>query len=168
MNKIDTKKLVSISILIAINVILTRHLSIQTELLRISFNFIPIALTSALYGPRLGGIASVIADTIGMILFPFGNFFFGFTLSAFLIGYIFGLFFYEKEITIKRIVLASLVVAVGVGLGLNTLWVSILSGTGYLALLKIRGIQAIITLVLYIVVLNMTLNRLVKVSKAYA
>lgn len=168
MNKIDTKKLVSISILIAINVILTRHLSIQTDLFRLSFNFIPIALTSALYGPKLGGIASVVADTIGMILFPYGNFFFGFTLSAFLTGYVFGLFFYEKEINLNRILIASVLVAVGIGLGLNTLWVSILSGANYLALLKVRGVQAVIVLTSYTVFLNMILGRLVKVSKAYA
>lgn len=168
MNKLDTKKLVSVSILIAINVILTRHLSIQSDLFRLSFNFIPIALTSALYGPRVGGIASLAADTIGMVLFPYGSFFLGFSLSAFLTGYVFGLFFYEKEISFTRIVLASLAVAVGIGLGLNTLWVSILSGTNYLALLGIRGVQAIITLISYVVVLNIILNRLVKISKSYA
>lgn len=167
MKKFDTKKLVSVSLLIAINIILTRHLSIQNELFRLSFNFVPIALTAALYGPVTAGLANLIADTIGMVLFPFGSFFPGFSLTAFLTGYVFGIFLYKKPINLKSITLASFLVAVGIGLGLNTIWVSILSGASYLALLGVRGVQALITFVAYVLVLNFILNRLVKASRAY-
>ena len=43
-NKFDVKKLIQISLLIAIEVILTRFCSIQTPIVRIGFGFLPIAI----------------------------------------------------------------------------------------------------------------------------
>ena len=50
-------KLVIISLLIALEILLTRIFCIQTPLLRISFGFLPPALTAMLYGPLWAGAA---------------------------------------------------------------------------------------------------------------
>ena len=82
--KFDVKKLIQISLLIAIEVILTRFCSINTPIVRIGFGFLPIAIIAMMYGPLSAGISYAIGDILGMMLFPTGSFFPGFTLTAFL------------------------------------------------------------------------------------
>ncbi len=70
-NKLSTRDLTTLSLLIALNVVCARMLSFQvTESIKISSTFIVIAITGALYGPLYGGIAAATADIVGIILFP--------------------------------------------------------------------------------------------------
>lgn len=140
--KFDVKKLIQISLLIAIEVILTRFCSIQTPIVRIGFGFLPIAIIAMMYGPMSAGIAYVIGDLLGLALFPSGAFFPGFTLTAFLTGVTYGVFLYNKPVTWTRIVGAALTVCLILNLGLDTLWLSIMMGKGYLALLPTRMLKA--------------------------
>lgn len=141
-NKFDVKKLIQISLLIAIEVILTRFCSIQTPIVRIGFGFLPIAIIAMMYGPLSAGIAYAIGDLIGIVLFPTGAFFPGFTLTAFLTGVVYGVFLYNKPKTWFRIIGAVLTVCLVINLGLDTYWLSILMGKGYIALLPTRIIKA--------------------------
>lgn len=137
-NKFDVKKLIQISLLIAIEVILTRFCSIQTPIVRIGFGFLPIAIIAMMYGPLSAGISYMIGDILGVTLFPTGAFFPGFTLTAFLTGIVYGVFLYNKPKTWTRIIGAVLTVCVVLNLGLDTYWLSILTGKGYLLLLPTR------------------------------
>lgn len=89
---VNTKVLITSSLLIAISIILTRVLGIMVPIagvsgLRISFGMIPIYMASFLFGPLMGGLVGMISDLIGFILNPMGGAYFpGFTLSAILIG----------------------------------------------------------------------------------
>ena len=144
-NKFDVKKLIQISLLIAIEIILARFCSIQTPIVRIGFGFLPVAIIGMMYGPLSAGIASAIADILGMTLFPSGGAFFpGFTLTAFLTGVTYGLFLYNKPKTWTRIVGAVLVVCLVLNLGLDTYWLYILMGKGNLALIPTRIMKAVI------------------------
>lgn len=67
MNKVN--KIVYMGLLIALKVILTRFLSIQTPIVRIGFGFLPIAVAGIMFGPIFAGIAAI-ADILGMIIFP--------------------------------------------------------------------------------------------------
>lgn len=137
-----TKVIVFMSMLIALNVLLTHVVPlIQTDFVRISFGFIPLSLSSMLFGPVLGGICGVLSDLLGMIIAPKGAYFPGFTLSAFLTGAIYGAFLYRKPKNMVRISLAVLCVSIFVNLGLNTYWLTILQGKGYLVMLPERAIQ---------------------------
>ncbi len=82
----NVKKLVEISLLIALEVILTRFCSINTAILRIGFGFLPIAIIAMMHGPLSAGVAYAIGDLSGMMIFPSGSYFPGFTLTAFLTG----------------------------------------------------------------------------------
>lgn len=93
-NSINTKMLVSSSLLIAISIILSRVMGIMVPIagvsaLRISFGMIPIYVASFLFGPLMGGLVGMISDVIGFMINPIGGAFFpGFTISAILIGVI--------------------------------------------------------------------------------
>jgi len=121
-----TNTLVISAIFVALTIISTNVLAIQTPFIRISFSFLSIALFSLLYGPLRGGIVAAVADILGCLFFAPGLFFPGFTLSSFTTGMIYGYFLHNKKITLLRISLASVVVLLCVDLCLNTLWLSIL------------------------------------------
>lgn len=125
-SKISTKQLTITAALIAINLVLNQFTLAFGPLLEIGFAFLPIAVLAYLYGPINAGIASVVADTIGFLLRPNGFFFPGFTLNALLMGIIYGMFFYKKEITLGRVALATLVATVFINLILTPIWLNIM------------------------------------------
>lgn len=155
----DTKKLVLLSLFITLNVVLTRYLSYETASIRIGLNFIPIALCSMFFGPLYGGIAAAIADVIGMILFPKGVFFPGFTLSAFFTGAIYGLFLYAHPKTVLRISLAVIFIAIFITMGLNTLWLQIMLNKAFFIMLPGRIVKELIMIPMQILLINIIWKR---------
>jgi len=122
----NTKSLVTAAIFIALNIIFTYIFAIQTPFIRVSFTFLPIAIFSMLFGPLRGGLVAAIADILGCFIFSPALFFPGFTLSAFMSGMIYGYFFYNKKITLSKIIIVNLIIFLFIVLTLNTLWFSIL------------------------------------------
>jgi len=118
----NTKKLVLLSLLTALTVVLARFVSIKSDIVRISFEFLPILLASIMFGPLAGGITAAVADLVGALLFPHGAFFPGFTFSAFLSGIIYGLFLYKKKITWFNAGAAVLAKLIVVDMFLVSLW----------------------------------------------
>lgn len=143
-NQTATEQLVVMALMIALTVALSKLLSINISILRIGFGFLPIAVLAILYGPIWAGIGYAIADVIGGFLFPTGDFFPGFTLSALLSGLIFGLVLYKKEVTLWRALLASALVCLVVNLLLNTYWLTIIIGKAYGVLLTTRAVKELI------------------------
>lgn len=84
-------------------------------------------------------------DLIGAILFPFGSFFIGYTVTAGVAALIYGFLLYKKEedtFTQKqftiRLILASILVTAIANIGLNTLWISITTGKAFMVLMSAR------------------------------
>lgn len=150
------KKVVYLGLFIAITVILSRFLSIQLSFLKITFSFIPIALVSMIFGPIYGGIVAGLEDLIGAILFPRGAFFLGFTLSAILVGIIYGLILYKKPKTTTRFVVASSIIAVLIHIILNTIWLVIMYDKGFLALVGTRIIKTLIMIPIEVILLKLS------------
>lgn len=151
-----TNKIVYLAMLLALEIVLTRFVAIQTPTIRIGFGFIPIAVAAIMFGPLLAGGMAAIADIFGMIIFPKGAYFPGFTLSALVSGAIYGIFLYKKNLSILRVALAVLVIIVFVDLLMNTYWLSILMGEAVEVLIGPRFIKSAImfpiqTTVTYIV-----------------
>lgn len=142
-----TRILVFLSLLVAMDVVLTHMIPvIQVDIIRISFGFVPQSFSSLLFGPFIGGVAAVLGDIIGMVIAPKGAYFPGFTLSALLTGMIYGFFLYRRPKTLLRITLAVLCITLFVDIGLNTYWLTILLGKGYVAILPARVIKSIVML----------------------
>jgi len=156
-----TARLVIIAFMIALEIILTRFCSINTPILRIGFGFIPVAMTAIMFGPLWAAAAYAIGDILGMLIFPSGAFFPGFTVTAFITGLIWGLFLYKRKITPKNVLPASLVITLGLNLFLDTFWLMILMGNGFLALLPTRIIKCVILIPVHVFLIPLVWNRIV-------
>ena len=150
MSKINAKMLVTTAMLVAVEIILNRFLSINAWNIKIGFSFVPIVIAAILYGPVTAGVVGALGDFIGALLFPIGAYFPGFTATAFLMGVVFGLFLH-KEQNLKRTVPAVLINQFILGLFVNSFWISILYGSPYGPLLATRVVQAALLTVVQIV-----------------
>ncbi|MBR2779476.1 MAG: folate family ECF transporter S component [Firmicutes bacterium] len=143
------------ALLIALDIILTRFLAINTQFLRISLGMIPVAVAGMAFGPLWGGLVGAIGDVLGMLIFPSGAYFPGFTLTAALTGIVYALFVYKKEAKVISIALASVIVCIGLNLLLDTLWLNIMYGSGFLAILPARAVKCIINIPIYTIILHL-------------
>ena len=139
---ITTHKLVIMAMLVALQVILSRFLSINLWNLKIGFSFVPIIISAIMLGPLCTCLVAAVSDVIGAILFPTGTFFPGFTFTAALSGVIFGYFLYKKQDLIS-ILLSVLLYEIVCSLILNTYWISLMYGAPFSALLPPRIVQSI-------------------------
>lgn len=133
-------------VFIALAIIFTHIFALQATFIRIGFGFIPVAIFAAMFGPLRGACMAAVADLIGCLIFTPGLYFPGFTLSAFCSGYIYGYFFYQKQITIPRILFATSIIIVFIDLCMNTLWLSLLYNKAAMAFITARFIKSILLL----------------------
>ena len=143
MFKLTTKTLTALALLTAMEIVLSRFLSISAWNIKIGFSFIPVVIAAMMFGPAAAGIVAALGDLLGAVLFPIGPYFPGFTLTAFLTGMVFGLFLYKKR-DLKNVIGAVAVNQFVLSLFLNTLWISILYGSPYLPLLTTRIFQCVL------------------------
>ncbi|MGN0317571.1 MAG: folate family ECF transporter S component [Lachnospira sp.] len=93
----SVKSLATAALLVALHTVLACFVSIQvTNSLRISISFLTNVITGYLFGPVMGLVCAGIGDVIGYFVKPVGPFFYGWTVSASLAGFIYGTFFYGK------------------------------------------------------------------------
>ena len=141
-----TRKLILISFFIALQIVFTRFLSIENAVIRIGFGFIPLSISGMMFGPIWGGVSGAIGDILGMLIFPKGAYFPGFTLSTALSGAIYGLILYKREKSVVNIAMATVIVVLLVNLGLNSLWISMTTGKALYALILPRIVKNLIEL----------------------
>lgn len=88
----STRNLAMMGALIAMQIILARFLSIQaSDILRISFESVPIILAGMWLGPLSGAIVALVADILGTIIHGYGVWFPPIALGPILVGVISGL-----------------------------------------------------------------------------
>ena len=91
--------------------------------LGLGFTYLFFSVISLIYGPICGVFIGFCSDVLGFFLFQGGSiFFFGYTLSAMLTGFIYGIFFFKKKITFTNCLLARFFVNIVVNVGLGTVW----------------------------------------------
>lgn len=109
--------------------------------IRIGFSGLPNQVVAYLFGPAVGGIFGAMLDVIKYLIKPEGAFFPGFTLSAALGGIIYGVALYGRKVSLQRVFAAQLIVKVFVNILLNTLWLNLLYGKAFVALLPARAVS---------------------------
>ncbi len=128
-----TKKLILAGLLLSILIIFDRFVSIKTLYLQISFSFLPIAIAT-------------LGDLIGSLLWPFGEYFIGFTLVDTVVGLILGLclynknegeFFEGKQLLIRLCIACALTLWI-VELPIMSLMLSLLYGNAFIVVLTGR------------------------------
>jgi len=138
--RISAQTMAVTAMLIALNIILTRFLSISlTEFMRLSFGFLPTAVAGYLLGPIPALAVGGMGDILGYLLNPTGPYHFGFTLTAMLAGITYGLLFYKRDVKLWRVLLAKLIIDLFFNIGLNTLWIHQLYGKAVMVLLPSRA-----------------------------
>ena len=143
--------LVTIGLLVALHIILSRFLSINAWNMKIGFAFVAVFVGAYLYGPVAGAVVGGLGDFLGAILFPIGAYFPGFTLNCALTGVVMGLLLYKKQSPL-RVVIATLIDQLAISMWITPLWISILYGSPYWPLIVSRLPQIGIMVVVEIVV----------------
>ncbi len=158
MKKITTKQMVFLAFLIAIKLVLSRMLAIEIPgLSRISLSFVSTAIMAVYFGPGLTALGCGVGDIIGAMLFPKGGAYFpGFTLSAMIIGYIYGVCLYKKHFSWWRIIVMKIVIMLVITLGLNTYFLTIFTGKAYLALMIPRLTETLLMMPIEVLLLGLT------------
>ena len=158
-----TTRIVIVAFFIAAEIVLTRYFSIMIAgEVRIGFGFLPVAMLACMYGPLWAGAAYAIGDILGMLIWPSGAFFPGFTLTAFLTGVVFGLFLYKKEVRWTNVLPATLIICLGLNLGLDTLWLTILLKKGFLLLLPLRVFKCAVIIPVQLVLIPLVWHTVMK------
>ena len=154
------KKIILTAVLIAMQIILSRFLSIKTPILKVSFAFIPSILCAIWLGVKWTVLLNVLGDIIGATLFPTGAFFIGYTISTAISGLIYSVLVYKKQDNsftdkqfIIRLIISVILVTCISNIGLNTLWISITTGKAFIVLLGTRIIKELIMIPIQIVVI---------------
>ena len=133
-----TKTLTLCALLVALDIVCARLFYFFTpgNIDRLSLQFLPNAVAGMVLSPLLAALVTACADVLGMLLNSGGLTFTPlFTLSAGVRGALYSLVLRGREVTLKRSLLAALCVTVVVDLGLNPIWISLLYGTPYKAVL---------------------------------
>ncbi|WP_334352851.1 folate family ECF transporter S component [Companilactobacillus sp. HBUAS56257] len=147
--KISVYSISTMGLLVALMIVLSQVFGFETQLIKITFDFIPQLVLASLFGPFWTGMCAVVADLIGSTLLGKGAFFIGFTLNSFISGWLYGKFFYKKEITLKSAFTCVLLNTVIISLFLTPLWLSIMYNIPFTdpKLWAIRIVKAIVMLV---------------------
>ncbi|GEM_PF-250580 len=150
--------LAQVSLLVALEIVLSRFLSINTQVVKIGFAFVPVVICAAAYGPLWAGACAAVADIIGAILFPVGPFMPGITFTALLRGAALGFAYYGLEVKPKSPLFwirhAGVVVfnAIVFSLLLNSYWLSIIYPRGFVYFVTSRILQEAIIIPVQIVI----------------
>ena len=155
-------KIISLALVIAVIVVFSRLMSIELPFYKFSLTFLPLAIMGTMFSPLWSMTGNIIADFIGMFLFPKASFFLGFTLNAALIGLIYSYFLHHKSKSWKNIMLATFFVNFGVNLFLTSLWLHMMYQTPFWPLVLSRLLPECITFVLQVITLKLMFKYLPK------
>ncbi len=137
-------QIVVCGMMLAADVALSRLASVYTGTERFGLSLFAVAVVAYLYGPIFAGLTHALADIVGVFLFPQGAYFPGFTVTAIVVGVIYGIFLYRKAGP-WRILFAVVITQVVCTLLLNTLWLSLMLGKSFWIYLPGRLIQSAVT-----------------------
>ena len=134
----NPRTIAACGMLLALKLVLGLFTVNVSSLLKIGFSFLPIAAAGALFGPVVGGVVGAVGDVLGYFISPTGPYFPGFTLNAFLSGFLYGLVLYRKAVKPVRTVAAKVLVMLVVNMLLNPLWLMVLYGKSFFVIFSTR------------------------------
>lgn len=133
--KLSTQTMAVFAILIAAQFVISQFLTFQVWNIKIGFSFVPVVIAARLYGAVGAAEVAGIGDIIGVMFRPVGIWFPPITISAMLVGAIFGLLL-KKSDSFIRILISVLISEFVFSLFITPLWLTILykgNGTDFFA-----------------------------------
>ncbi|MCE5959900.1 folate family ECF transporter S component [Pediococcus pentosaceus] len=129
-NVFSVRNLTIMALLAALDVVLARYTTIHLtpQFTLVSFEYIPAAVVSALFGPWAGIVFGLVSDTVGYFSNPVGPYLPIWAISAMVANLIQSIFLYPGKFDWWRIIVARLLVMLIVTMGLNFIWQSIYFG----------------------------------------
>lgn len=140
----DPRALAGAAVLAALHLVLNQFTIPVSAVLEIGFDFLTVAATGYLYGPFVAGMSGFATDVLGYLLRPNGPYFPGFTLSAILLGVVYGLCYYRRPVTLRRIIGTKLCVTVLFNFFLTPLWLHIMYGQAFVILSEVRIVKNLV------------------------
>ncbi|MBR3570992.1 MAG: folate family ECF transporter S component [Oscillibacter sp.] len=144
----DLRKLLFAALMIALCIVLG---AVPAVVLpyggRVTWGFLARALCGCVCGPVLGAVFGFAEDILSFFLTGGGGypFFPGYTLTTMLGVFIYALFLYRADLTVRRVFLAKLLTNIE-NVVLGALWMAILSGKAYLATASASAIKNLVML----------------------
>ncbi|MBS7578123.1 MULTISPECIES: folate family ECF transporter S component [unclassified Enterococcus] len=160
--RFNVRTITLLAVLVALGIILKRVLGIDTQFMRIDGAFITHTAIGALFGPITSATAFGISDIIGFMLKPTGPYFPGFTLSAAITGVLYSLFYYRKELTLKRIIMANITITLLDTLFLTPIWLTIMYQVPFWSLMPARLIKVLIAIPIQVIIVYFVLPRVLQ------
>ncbi len=153
------QSLVAMATLVALEIVLSRMLSYSVWDMKIGFAFLPVVIAAIVLGPVRAAIVAALADFLGATLFPIGAYFPGFTLTAALVGLLYGLFLHKDQPFWKILVSVSIHQLI-LSLLLNTYWISVLYDSPFSPLLVTRLLQCAVMIPVELLVIGLLVKTL--------
>lgn len=128
--------LVALAMLLALRIIVgifaNSTMAVFGNMLKISINFLPIAVAAAMFGPIGAALVGGLGDILSFFINPAsgGAYFPGFTLNGILTGLILGIFLYKNNITVKTVLVSWTINAVFIEILLSGYWLYFIYGAG--------------------------------------
>lgn len=162
--RFDVRTITLLAFLVALGIVLKRILGIDTQFLRIDGAFIANTAIGALFGPIPAATAFGISDILGFMLKPTGPYFPGFTLSAVITGLLYSFFYYRKELTLKRIIMANITISLLDTLFLTPIWLTIMYQVPFWSLMPVRFLKVLIAVPIQVIVVYFVIPRLMQTN----
>ena len=154
------KDLCALALLIAITVLLGIYSLRFGSAVKISFKFISVFITAAIFGPFWGGAVGAIADIVAFIVNPVGGAFIPqITMVEFLYGFTYGLFFFNLSSwngfkTMFRVIVCVIMQITLLNLWLTTHLLVPIMNMNFDALLVMRAISGVINMAIQLVTIS--------------
>ena len=135
---------------------------------KIGFGFIGAAIAGVMLGPWRAALVGILVDILGNFFSgKSGQFFIGYTFTALVGGLIYGYFLYKRPLRWEQILIAVLLVTIVCNLGLNSLWVYMMTGKAFAVFMPLRIIKNLIsfplnTAILTVLFSNQTMKTLIE------
>lgn len=141
----------------ALHIILGYCKIVISTFFEIRFSFLALAVAGLFYGPVVAGLVGAVGDIIIFFLRPNGFFFPGFTFNEFVCGFVFGLFFYKKRVTVKRIIASKFVLSILINIILTPIWLNMMYGSELFAIPRL--IKAVVSFPVECVILYLIMTK---------
>ena len=165
----NTRTLVFAALFVVLEVIFSQYLGLTLPTMRFSFTFAVMAICGYFFGWKMGMMIAVIADLIGMVLYPKGPFFIGFTIASGLAGAFHGLLYQKEGKDLTRWIVIVTILNVGVThILVNSYSLTFITDLPIMTLMIPRLIKAVIELPLTIIVLMIIMKQITKIKNRFS